>query len=124
MEIEVIFYVKDLAKSKEFYASVFEISPTLDVQGMVEFSLASGFKLGLMPEAGIAKIICPIMPNPALGNGIPRSELYIKHNNHLKYFNNAIKNKAIIISEPAARDWGDTVSYVADLDGHIIALAN
>lgn len=116
--------MKDLSKSKTFYSSLFELTPSLDVPGMVEFTLATGFKLGLMPETGIAKILCPIMPNPASGNGIPRSELYIKHENHLHYYNNTIKNKAIVISEPAPRDWGDTVSYIADLDGHIIALAS
>jgi len=124
MEIEFILYVKDLAKSKLFYCNLFELKPTLDVPGMVEFSLAKDVKLGLMPESGISKIICPVMPNPSSANGIPRCELYIKDKRHLDFFNNALANGAKIISQPNLRNWGDVVSYVADYDGNIIALAN
>lgn len=123
MEIEVILYVKDLQKSKFFYSAIFEKKPNLDVPGMVEFELAKNIKLGLMPDTGIAKIICPVMPNPSSGTGIPRCELYLKDKNHLRYYANAIQNGATIISESALRDWGDTVSYVADFDGHILAFA-
>jgi hypothetical protein len=78
METEFILYVADQKKSKEFYEQVFEKAPALNVPGMTEFLLAPGIKLGLMPETGIAKIICPKMPLPSSGTGIPRCELYLK----------------------------------------------
>lgn len=44
---------------------------------MTEFLIEDSFKRGLMPESGIAKIICPHTKHPNLGNGIPRCELYL-----------------------------------------------
>ena len=40
-----------------------------------------------------------------------------------KEFDNAIKAGAKLISEIAERNWGDRVGYLADPDGHVIALA-
>jgi len=90
---------------------------------MTEFTLGDNIKLGLMPETGIAKILSNKVPYPSSGNGIPRCELYLKTNNALDLYKRAIKAGAINISEPLARNWGDMVSYVADLDGHILAFA-
>jgi lactoylglutathione lyase len=123
METEFILYVADQKKSKEFYEQVFEKAPALNVPGMTEFLLAPGIKLGLMPETGIAKIICPKMPLPSSGTGIPRCELYLKTDKAVIFYQNALKAGATLISEPAFRDWGDIVSYIADLDGHILAFA-
>jgi uncharacterized glyoxalase superfamily protein PhnB len=38
-------------------------------------------------------------------------------------FENAIQARAMLISPPKDRDWGDKVCYYADLDGHILAFA-
>ncbi len=123
MEIEFILYVADQEKSKNFYSTLLNIKPLLDVPGMTEFLLDEKTKLGLMPEAGINKILSGKTPNPSDGNGIPRCELYLKSENLNTYYQNAIKAGAKIISEPAPRNWGDKVVYVADPDGHIIAFA-
>jgi len=62
-------------------------------------------------------------PNPATGNGIPRCELYLKFENADEYFSRGLELGAKLISNMQARDWGDTVGYIADFDGHIIAFA-
>lgn len=90
---------------------------------MTEFQLSNDLLLGLMPESGIAKIICPSRPFPGSGNGIPRCELYLIVDDPAKALDHAIEIGAALISEAKARDWGDTVSYCADPDGHIIAFA-
>lgn len=123
MFTEFILYVSDLDKSKNFYSTVFNQSPVLDVPGMVEFELNENSKLGLMPENGIAKIICPPLQHPSLAMGIPKCELYLKTAKCHELFQNSVKAGALIISKPLPRDWGDEVSYVADPDGHIIAFA-
>ena len=123
MEIEFILYVADQEKSKHFYALLLDKTPILDVPGMTEFLLDEKTKLGLMPESGINKLLAGRTKNPADGNGIPRCELYLKSENITNLYHNAIKAGAKIISEPAPRDWGDKVAYVADPDGHIIAFA-
>jgi lactoylglutathione lyase len=122
-EIEFILYVKDQARSKEFYTTLFEMEPVLDVPGMTEFLLADNVKLGLMPESGIAKILQNKTPDPATGNRIPRCELYLKITEIEKYSNNAIAAGAKLIDPVTPREWGDLVCYFADPDGHIIAFA-
>ena len=76
-----------------------------------------------MPETGIAKIICPKMPHPENGSGIPRCELYLFPDDPAACIHRALAGGAIEIAPFAARDWGHTVAYLADLDGHILAIA-
>lgn len=123
METEFILYVADQARAARFYQEVLQMQPTLNVPGMTEFSLAPGIKLGLMPENGIAKILSNKTPHPNTANGVPRCELYLKYGNVKPFFERALAAGAKKISEPAPRDWGDKVAYVADPDGHILAFA-
>jgi len=123
METEFILYVSNLSKSKAFYSAVLNQQASLDVPGMVEFELGSSVKIGLMPEVGIAKIICPALPHPSTANGKPRCEIYLKCSDYQKYFKRAIAAGALLISEPRSRDWGHIVGYVADSDGHVLAFA-
>lgn len=123
-EIEFILYVADQKRSKLFYSFVFDLKPFLDVKGMTEFMLGQNCKLGLMPENGIAKILTDKTPHPATGNGIPRCEIYLRTDNAKSYFFRAVAAGGKIISEFSLRDWGDSVAYISDPDGHIIAFAD
>lgn len=123
MEIEFILYVADQERSKKFYSQILNKTPSLNVPGMTEFLLNDTAKLGLMPEAGINKILAGKTPHPATGNGLPRCELYLKVGNVALCYQNAINTGAKPVSEPSPRDWGDIVAYIADPDGHIIAFA-
>src|SRR4051812_43825549 len=95
----IILYVSDQQRSRDFYAKVLEQQPILDVTGMTEFLISDGFLLGLMPEKGIAKIICPVMPEPTAGKGIPRCELYLFVNDPSEALNHAINCGATKISD-------------------------
>ncbi len=117
----IILYVADQERSKIFYEAILEQTPSLHVPGMTEFFLLPGLKLGLMPENGIAKILEGNTPHPNSGNGIPRCELYIHKDNLQQAFQNALNAGAKEISKIKMRDWGDTVGYLTDPDGHIIA---
>jgi len=123
METEFILYVRDQEASRAFYEAVLNQKPTLHVQGMTEFTLGPGLKLGLMPENGIAKILAEKTPHPNTANGVPRCELYLKYGKINKFYARALQAGALPISPPAARDWGHEVAYVADPDGHVIAFA-
>ena len=120
---EIILYVEDQERSKTFYESLFRNNADLHVPGMTEFNLSGNCKLGLMPNTGIAKIITPALPHPQNGNGIPRCELYLHVSDIELDYNNALKAGAREISPIEARNWGDTVCYFADPDGHVIAFA-
>lgn len=122
-EVEFILYVSSQEKSKRFYADLLGKNPRLDVLGMTEFELSKGVILGLMPEAGIEKLLTG-MPKPSEGNGIPRCELYLYTEDVQATENRAIKAGARLVNPAAKRNWGHIVSYVADPDGHIIAFAS
>lgn len=121
--IETILYVYDQQESTYFYTKLLRQNPDLNVPGMTEFILAENFKLGLMPNKGIAKILSDKTPHPDLGIGIPRCELYFYVDNIELEFDNALKTGAMLISPIKEKDWGDRVCYFADIDGHIIAFA-
>jgi len=121
---EIILYVSDQKRSRDFYSAILLKEPSLDVPGMTEFALSNNLKLGLMPENGIAKILSDKTPHPSSGNGIPRCELYLKVSNPEDSYRLAVSLGAKEISMVQHRDWGDTAGYVADPDGHIIAFAS
>ena len=122
MQLEFILYVANQEASKRFYSKLFQIVPSLHVSGMTEFQF-NGCKFGLMPESGIAKILCPKTIHPELGRGIPRCEIYLRVSNVEEYHQRGIDLGATEISGIEPRDWGDTVAYLSDADGHIIAFA-
>ncbi|MCX6237680.1 MAG: VOC family protein [Bacteroidia bacterium] len=122
-QYEIILFVSDQQRSRDFYSTILQMKPELDVPGMTEFILNDRLKLGLMPENGIAKILSGQTPHPKTGNGIPRCELYVLLDDIEEAYESALKAGAKQISEIQDRDWGDTVGYLADPDGHIIAFA-
>lgn len=120
---EFILYVADQAASRDFYAALLGIDPHLDVPGMTEFRLGPACTLGLMPENGIARIITPTLPHPREGRGLPRCELYLLVEDAVSLDLRAAQAGATLVDERSARDWGHSVSYWADHDGHVLAFA-
>ena len=120
---ETILYVNNQMESRNFYQKVFRTPPQLDVAGMTEFVISENYKIGLMPNEGIAKILGENAPLPSLAKGVPRCELYFYVEDIQFEFKNALKSGAKLISPVADRDWGDRVCYFGDPDGHIIAFA-
>ncbi|MBK8810953.1 MAG: lactoylglutathione lyase [Acidobacteria bacterium] len=121
--VEIILFVSDQNRSRDFYAALLLAEPLLDVPGMTEFELGTGVKLGLMPETGITKILSGRLPHPNSANGIPRCELYLETGDIEAASLRATAAGATEISPILDRDWGDKVSYFADPDGHIVAFA-
>ena len=121
--IETILYVTNQQASAEFYERIFRKKADLNVAGMTEFRFSDYCKLGLMPSAGIVKILADKTLHADKGNGIPRCELYFYVDNVRLKYDNAIEVGATLISAIEDRDWGDSACYFADLDGHIIAFA-
>lgn len=93
LKTEIILYVEDQNRSKEFYSKLLNMQPVLDVPGMTEFKLNENLILGLMPENSVAKILGDKNPHPATGNGIPRCELYLRTDNIEESFKTAIQKQ-------------------------------
>lgn len=119
----LILYVADQARATAFYRAVLEATPTLDVPGMTEFALTDGAVLGLMPEAGIRRLLGGALRDPALARGVPRAEVYLVVDDPAAAFARAIAAGARELSALAPRDWGHDVAYAEDPDGHVLALA-
>jgi predicted enzyme related to lactoylglutathione lyase len=123
-KVHFILYVSDQQRSTEFYATILEKAPTLDVPGMTEFPLGPSTVLGLMPEAGIVRLLGSAIAHPSSARGIPRSELYLVVPNAEEFHTRAISAGARELSPWELRDWGHWVAYSMDPDGHILAFAS
>jgi len=123
MKPHFILYVRDQQNSTKFYAEVLGFSPSLNVPGMTEFHLGPHCVLGIMPEAGIKRLLADKIRDPALGSGIPRAELYLLVENPSELHLRALHAGAQELSPLNVRDWGHRASYVLDPDGHVVAFA-
>lgn len=121
MKSYFILYVRNQAKSTQFYEHIFDTPPVLNVPGMTEFFLSEHSCLGLMPEAGIRRIIGSSLPDPASAQGIPRAELYLSHPKASEYYQRALQAGAENLMPFTPQPWGQHVAYVLDLDGHVLA---
>lgn len=118
-----ILYVADQARSAAFYRAVLDCAPRLDVPGMSEFLLPGGAVLGLMPEAGIRRLLGPVLPDPAGAHGIPRAELYLLLPEPQAFHRRALAVGAVELSAFQPRAWGHSAAYCLDPDGHVLAFA-
>jgi catechol 2,3-dioxygenase-like lactoylglutathione lyase family enzyme len=118
-----ILYVAEQTRSAAFYTTVLATEPRLDVPGMSEFLLPGGAILGIMPESGIRELLGQALPDPSLGRGIPRAELYLLVDDPNAFHQRAIACGALELSPLRYRDWGHAAAYALDPDGHVLAFA-
>jgi catechol 2,3-dioxygenase-like lactoylglutathione lyase family enzyme len=118
-----ILYVADQKASARFYEGALARAPRLDVPGMTEFDLGAGAVLGLMPAAGIKRLLGGALPDPAGAAGIPRAELYLLVEDPGAAHRRALAGGAKELSALAPRDWGHEAAYSLDPDGHVLAFA-
>lgn len=121
--VHFILYVRDQAKSAAFYETVLGIPPRLNVPGMTEFLVDEGVVLGLMPEAGIKRLLGHALPDPATGAGTPRCEVYLVVADAVAHHARALRAGAVELSPVSLRGWGHDVGYSLDPDGHVLAFA-
>jgi predicted enzyme related to lactoylglutathione lyase len=120
---EFIIYVADQQASRLFYHAVLGCAPRLDVPGMTEFDLNAGAVLGLMPAAGIKRLLGTAIPDPQSAHGIPRCELYLPADDPQAMLDRVVAAGGRVLSPPALRNWGEIVAYAADPDGHVLAFS-
>ena len=90
---------------------------------MTEFKLGDHCILGLMPSAGIKRLLGDTIPDPETARGIPRAEIYLRISNPEKALERAISFGAKGLSPFQERSWGANAGYVMDHDGHVLAFS-
>lgn len=123
MRANFILYVADQKASAQFYEQVLRERPSLNVPGMTEFDLNAQTVLGLMPVAGIRRLLGSRLRDPHAAAGIPRAELYLFVDDPQSFHRRALDCGATELSPLAIRDWGDEAAYSSDLDGHVLVFA-
>jgi uncharacterized protein len=123
MKSHFILYVLDQERASAFYSKVLNRQPDLYVPGMTEFMLSPTSVLGLMPEAGIAKLLGAAFPDLGDSSQQPRAEIYLLVSNVDEVHARALAAGATELSPPQQRDWGHRVGYSLDPDGHVLAVA-
>ena len=118
MPAHFIVYVQDQGSASAFWRVALGRAPRLDVPGMTEFALEDGAVLGLMPEAGIRRLV-GVAPG---GEGV-RCELYLHVPDPAAAHARALAAGARELSPPTARDWGDLAAYSLAPDGVVLAFA-
>lgn len=119
-----ILYVRDQEASTNFYRILLNQEPRLEVPGMTEFHLSNECILGLMPEGGIKRLLGDSIKDPEKTNGIARAEVYLVVTEPEQFISRALSAGGKMLSPISLRNWGDRAGYIADLDGHVIALAS
>lgn len=119
----LILYVADQRRSAAFWTAVLARAPRLDVPGMTEFDLPGGAVLGLMPEAGIRRLLGARLPDPSAARGVPRAELYLLVDDPQALHARALAAGAVELDPLRPRNWGQRVAYALDPDGHVLASA-
>ena len=123
VKAHLILYVEDQERSARFYAQTLGVGPTLDVPGMTEFEIGPDAVLGIMPAAGIVRLLGDTIRDPREAAGVPRAEVYLVTSDAAAMFARALAAGGRELSPIALRDWGHRAGYVADPDGTVVAFA-
>lgn len=120
MKAHFILYVEDQDASTAFFENVLDADPVLYVPGMTEFRLSEEAVLGIMPVAGIRRLLGGRLPEIASG---VKAELYVVVEDAGAHHERALAAGARELSPLTPRDWGHVVAYSVDPDGHVLAFA-
>ena len=125
MDAHFVLFVADQAAATAFYSAVLARQPRLDVPGMTEIALAAGAILGLMPEAGIRRLLpdLPELPGPGAVRAAPRGELYLLVADPEGHLTRLAAAGGRLLDPVRPRDWGHRAGYGLDLDGHLVVFA-
>jgi lactoylglutathione lyase len=121
----VILYVKDVAASLAFYEEAFGLSRRFfnDDNGKAYGELETGAARLAFASLELAKTILKQEVVAASPDKAPLGvEIALVTPDVPALYARAVKAGATVVSEPAAKPWGQTVAYLRDKDGHLVEL--
>ena len=118
----LILAVEDVARAKAFYAAAFGWPVEADVPVYVEMAAPGGLRIGLYERRrfglNTGRVPMPIPPGE-----LSPAEVYLRVDDLAGACARLERAGARLLSAASRREWGDTVAYYADPDGHVLALA-
>lgn len=117
----LILAVPDPARSAGFYRQAFGWTTRVQVAPYVELD-AGGFRLGLYEREAFGANPGRI-PGVVPPGALRPAELYVTVEDVEAATARLVEAGAELLDAARPRDWGDDVAYLADLDGHVVAVA-
>jgi predicted lactoylglutathione lyase len=121
--VHTVVTVNDLTKSKMFYKLLFEIEPKVDSENFVEIKLNENFILGLQNIKMNEKLFNRDLISKFKLNKTSSAEFYIECKNPEEMHQKALQFGCLELSPFRERDWGQSVAYSVNHDGHVLAFA-
>lgn len=113
----VVLYVKDLAKSIEFYRDVVGLEFKFEQSGYAEFK-TDGCKFGLFEDSQLASLI-----DTRMGTDGPSMEIVLLVANVDAEAGRLEKAGVQLLSGPVDRAWGHRTIHFYDPDRHVVEFA-
>ncbi|KAL5581036.1 hypothetical protein UlMin_013478 [Ulmus minor] len=121
-----VLYVKDVAKSVEFYSKAF---------GYTVRRLDESHRWGELESGQTTIAFTPLHQHETddltatvqtTGSNRERQpvEVCFAYSNVDAAFKKAVENGAVAVSEPESKEWGQKVGYVRDIDGIVVRMGS
>jgi lactoylglutathione lyase len=123
----VILYVKDVAASLAFYEKAFGLSKRFfhDDAGKAYGELETGATRLAFVSLELAKVSLKKDPITTSPTSTPlASEIALVTPDVQGVYARALKAGATAFAEPSQKPWGQVVSYVRDIDGHMVEICS
>lgn len=117
-----ILAVSELERSRRFYGALLGWPVQVETPVYVELRHASGMRLGLYVREGFGRNVGRT-PIAVEAPDLHAAELYFFTADPAAVSRGAQTSGGRVLSALAPRPWGDEVEYLADPDGHVIAIA-
>ena len=119
----VIIYVKDLEKTVAFYEKAFGIKSRFIHESGVYAEMDTGSTALAFVSEEMIKTSHPFRPNRLTDEAAGVEIAFVTENVQQK-FDQAIKAGATSVVKPALKPWGQTVSYVKDINGCLVEICS
>jgi uncharacterized glyoxalase superfamily protein PhnB len=121
----VILYVKDVAAALAFYEEAFGLARRFfhDDNGKAYGELETGATRLAFASLELARMHLKQEVVAASPDKVPLGvEIALVTTDVPALFTRAVNAGAIVVSEPAAKPWGQTVAYLRDKAGHLVEI--
>ncbi|MFM9106171.1 MAG: VOC family protein [Chloroflexota bacterium] len=119
-----IVYVADVAASLQFWEAAFGFSRRFASEDGTYGELATGETTIAFAARSMAAAAGVAVEFPEPGRIAPGVELALTTDDVPGAFARAVAAGAVAVKEPAVMSWGQTVSYVRDLDGVLVEICS